>query len=284
MRVAIAGYNGFIGSSLRKGKSDIEFVLLDRPLLYGPQDFLVQMISGCDVVMNFAGKSIFTLWTKRKRKAIWDSRILVNKKIVEAINACSLKPRLFISGSAVGIYSDNVIHTETSTNYAADFLADLVQAWEAEIQKLDASVNYAIIRTGLVLGKDGGLFPLVRRLSSYLPALIPGSGRQAFPFIHISDFVRGIYWIIDKNKGGIYNFVAPAQVDYRSFIFSLAATLNNPVKIRIPALFFRVLLGKSSVLLLKGQAALPENLLKSGFRFDFIDLHLAIEDLIKVKG
>ena len=57
---------------------------------------------------------------------------------------------------------------------------------------------------------------------------------------YYADFVRGIYWIIDKNKGGIYNFVAPAQVDYRSFIFSLAATLNNPVKIRIPALFFRV--------------------------------------------
>jgi len=283
MKLALAGYNGFIGKNILESGSEFEFVLINRALLYGDHKTLAEKISGVDVVINFAGSSIFKRWTKRNKKRIRNSRIIVTRNIVTAINECKNKPGLFIEGSAVGLYNSINKHTESSQSFSAGFLSNLVKEWEKELTNLNINVNSVIVRSGIVLGNNGGMFPDFFRLSRFFGPVIPGDGKNDFPFIHIRDFVRGIFWIIANNKKGIYNFVAPSEIKFEDFVRSLGQALNKEYFIKIPGWFLKFFLGGSASLLLEGQSVVPERMLVEGFVFQFIDIRLAIKELIAIK-
>lgn len=59
-------------------------------------------------VINAAGEPILeptSFWTSKFKKAVWDSRVLTNQYLVNAINQLdSPKPKIFISFSGVGVF------------------------------------------------------------------------------------------------------------------------------------------------------------------------------------
>ena len=109
-----------------------------------------------------------------------------------------------------------------------------------------------------------------------------GSGRQPFPFIHISDAIRAILWSIENEKAqGTYNLVAPENIDNKTFTQTLGKFLNKPVLFTVPAFILKIILGEASALLLQSPQVVPERLLHEGFEFSFPDINSCIADIIQ---
>jgi len=285
MKIAVSGSNGYIAKNLIREleMAHHDIVRIDRSKLYDI-DQLTELLSGTSVVINLAGAPILIRWTKSKKNEILRSRINTTQNIVNAINRLSeaYRPSLFISASAVGIYSSGKLHTEESTSFASDFIGDVVKSWENASMELSLSVRRVVFRIGLILGKEAKTIEkLVPVVKMGLGGKI-GNGKQPFPFIHIKDAIRAILWSIENESAkGTYNLVAPENIDNRTFTQTLGKFLNRPVLITVPALGLKLILGEASSLLLQSPQVYPERLLKDGFEFTFPDIKSCIAEIIQ---
>ncbi len=279
MVIALAGHSGFVGTHIRKYFSMDNFILLDRKDLYGATDALAQKISGCDVLINTAGFNISARWTKKNRKKIRSSRIEVTNHLVGAIEKAELKPKVFISASAIGIYQHNKEHTEASDEYSDDFLAEVVQDWETAADAAASEVRLVKMRLGMVLGADGGALPRLFRLFKWGLGGVIGSGKQVYSFIHIDDVTRAIAHIMEKKGEGVYNFTAPHPVTNKTFTKTISEKLRRPAFFIIPGFAMHLVMGKAAMVVTKGQTVYPKRLLDEGYKFTFATIDEAIKNL-----
>ena len=283
MKIAVSGSNGFIGQNLiTQLKAANHMVLRVQRSELGDVDQLTKTLSGSDVVISLAGVPILKRWTEANKNEIIRSRIDSTQNIVHAINQLPFeqRPDLFISASAIGIYSPNKVHTEESTSFSTDFVAEVVKSWEKASDDLNTEVRKVIFRIGLVLGKEAKTIKsLVPLFKMGLGGKI-GSGKQPFPFVHISDAIGALNWCIEnRNAQGIYNLVAPENIDNKTFTETLAESLNKPAIFTVPEFVLKIALGEASVLLLQNPHVYPQRLLKEGFTFNFPDIHSTIKEI-----
>ncbi len=283
MKVAITGSTGFIGKHLsdflmNKG---VEVHAVKREhYLPDNKSKLISLLNGCDAVINLAGASINSRWTKENKQKIRDSRIKTTRYLVQVINELATKPEVLISASAVGIYPDKEIWSERDGNYDNGFLAGVCKDWEAEAKKVSSDVRLVIPRLGVVLSKDGGAFPKM-----YLPfrLFIGGriaSGSQGFSWIHIDDLMN-IFWTIITTKKikGIIHCTAPQMCDNLIFTYSLAKIAHKPACFRIPSVVFKIMYGEGASILTKGQKVFPYKLLNYGYSFQYPEINKALKNL-----
>jgi uncharacterized protein (TIGR01777 family) len=212
-----------------------------------------------------------------------DSRVQLTKDLVRAIQATNVKPRVLISGSAVGWYGDRGDErlTEQSTP-GDDFLAHLCRRWEDAAMAAQASgLRIVLSRTGVVLGRDGGA------LGQMLPPFRLGlggpigSGRQYLPWIHQQDFAAVIATALtDHRYRGPVNGVAPQEATSRTFAAALGRALHRPAILPAPAFALRALFGESATVLLASQRVEPRALREFGFVHAFPDLDSALASII----
>ena len=301
MRILLTGATGFIGRALvprlqRNGHSLVAWVRSDRraKALLGAdvdivssgagQDALVAALSGCDAVVNLSGEPLLgRRWTPKRREVLRASRVGVTSQLVAAIEAASPRPRVLLSGSAVGVYGDrgDEVLTESSPP-REDFLSTLCQEWE---RSADAASSFGarvvLLRTGVVLGREGGA------LAQMLPPFMLGaggpigSGRQYFPWIHLHDLVNLIVAAIEDDRyRGPLNAVAPETATSRTFARALGRAVHRPAFIPTPALALRAIFGDAAVVLLASQRIEPEVARRLGFRWEFPTLDSALRDII----
>ncbi len=299
MKALIFGGSGFIGENLAnhlknnnyevfivtrnkqnaKNKTDNKFLFVEwdynSPLTFIKEKF--------DIVINLAGKSIGKKrWTKSVRREIYESRINSTQKIVQAINDNVLNPKVFINASAIGYYGkrQNEIITESSEP-GNDFLAKLCIDWEKEAYKISSeSTRVITMRTAVVLGEEGALQKMMIPFKFFVGGPI-GNGKQYLSWIHISDLVNLILFMIENPKiKGPVNASAPNPVTNKKFSKTLAKVINRPYWLPIPAFVLKIVLGKMSEMLLHGQNAIPEKASKAGFKFQFPSLREALRDLL----
>lgn len=285
MRIAISGSYGYIAQNLIPGLESANHGITRIPRSeLGDVDQLTKKLSDVNVVISLAGAPILQRWTTKNKNEIIRSRIDSTKNIVEAINRLPIenRPGLFISASAIGIYSPDKVHTEKSTSFSNDFVAEVVKSWENASDNLNADVRKIIFRIGLILGKEAktiqNLVPLIKLgLGGKI-----GNGKQPFPFIHIADAIRAFIWSIEnKNARGTYNLVAPENIDNKTFTTTLAKSLNRPAIFTVPKFILKFVLGKASTLLLQSPQVYPERLLNEEFKFNFPDIYSTIEEIIQ---
>lgn len=238
-----------------------------------------------DAVVNLAGAPIADRpWTKSRKALLWDSRVKLTEQLVEWLGKREQKPALLISGSAVGWYGDGGEHrlTEADQPVAADFASQLCNAWEERATEATVlGIRVVLVRTGLVLARDGGF--LQRLLPVFKLGLGGrlGNGRQWMPWIHIEDQIALIDFLLRQPAAsGPYNACAPAPVRNADFTRSLARCLRRPAILPAPAPVLKPLLGELAGLLLGGQHVLPQRLQEEGFSFRFTDLDSALADLL----
>jgi uncharacterized protein len=283
MKIAVSGSNGYIAQNLIQELEAANHVVTPiQRLELGDVGQLTKTLLGSDVVISLAGALILQRWTTKNKNEIVRSRIDSTKNIVHAINRLPIgnRPDLFISASAIGIYSPSKVHTEESTSFSNDFVAEVVKSWENASDDLNPDIRKVIFRIGLVLGKDAKTIQsLVPIIKLGLGGKI-GSGKQPFPFIHISDAIRAFIWSIEnKNARGTYNLVAPENIDNRTFTKTLVESLNRPAIFTVPEFILKIALGEASALLLQSPQVEPERLLNEGFKFSFPDIHSTIEEI-----
>src|ERR1035437_203894 len=289
MKVAISGITGFIGKQLSDHllKSGNELIAISRDDFAGGRNQLAKVINSADVIINLAGSPVLQRWNKKNRQRILSSRVDTTRLLVEAVrhNSPEHCPKVFINASAIGIYQDSGTYDEFSTEFGTGFLAMVCKAWESETVTLkDLDVRLCIVRIGIVLGKDGG------SLGKMLPIFKAGfggrigTGRQPFPFIHISDLCRAIDHLISHhNSEGIYNLVSPQPTTNSLFTTALASTLHRPAFFTVPEFALKLIYGGASEMLTKGSIVKPTHLQNEGFQFYFPDISSALADLIQGK-
>ncbi len=238
-----------------------------------------------DAVINLAGAPIADRpWSGKRKALLWDSRVRLTEQLVDWIGRRTAKPRVLISGSAVGWYGDggSEVLTEESPARPA-FTHTLCDAWEAAARRAAAhGVRVCLLRTGLVVAPGAGflqrmLLPFRLGLGGRL-----GSGRQYMPWIHLEDEIGIIlHLLVQEETKGVYNATAPNPVTNRQFARSLATVLGRPALVPVPGLLLKAGLGEMASLLLMGQNAEPARLLEAGYSFRFTHLDQALADVLK---
>lgn len=271
MKIVISGATGFVGSELCKIFSDKKFnvIPLNRSHFRdGSEENLRSNLQDCDIVINLAGAPINHRWTRNYKKVLYESRINVTHKLVSAINTLDRKPKLMISASAVGYYPSEGCFDEYNSTSGDSFLANLCFDWEKESQNLSPGIRLVNSRFGVILAKQGGAFEKMIASTKIGIATIIGKGQQAFPWISLSDLVKGFEFIIENpNIYGIVNFTTPKLINNKDFTENIAKNYHCFCTIRIPIFLFKILMGESSSFLLEGQSVFPSKLLNAGFIF-----------------
>ena len=277
VNVAITGASGLIGKALRErlASNGHTAVAIARGALPGE----------CDAVVHLAGEPVAQRWTEEAKKRIHDSRVDGTRQLVNALSAQSKRPRVLVCASAVGYYGSrgDQILTEASSA-GSDFLARVVLDWEEASQTAESlGIRVVRLRFGAVLGPGGALAKLLPLFRFGLGGKL-GSGRQWMAWIHIADAVNLILFALDYGAiRGAINATAPHPVTNEEFTNRLAIALHRPAIFPVPAFALKLALGEMSEMLLASQRVLPTVAKSAGFRFQYPDLHGALEDLLAAR-
>lgn len=269
MNIAISGASGFIGTYLTSffQSKGYGVIPITRTLLKDSLK-LKQSLLVCEAVINLAGANINHRWSRKYKKELEESRITTTRTLACAIDRLNIKPRLFISASAVGYYASGGCHDEYSGIKGEGFLSDLCREWEESSHRVMPKVRVVNARFGVVLCKTGGAFP--KMISGHKAGFtfIPGNGRQYLSWIDIADLAAAMEFIIDTPElKGAVNFTAPCRMTYGAFAKSLARRYHTPFLLRIPAPLLKAVRGEAAGILTESLCAEPAKLLAAGFTF-----------------
>lgn len=239
---------------------------------------------GVSAVVHLAGEPIADgRWTAERKRRIRESRTVGTRNLVESLRALNVRPKVLVSGSAVGFYGDRGDEClDESSTPGAGFLAEVVQAWEAEALKArELGVRVVLLRTGVVLAKNGGALPKMLPPFKLGAGGRVGTGQQGFPWIHLEDEVGLIAWAIDHPEvSGALNAVAPETVTNLGFTQALGRVLHRPTLVVVPAFAIRAVFGEMADALLASQNVVPAAAQHLGYRFRFPDLASALTECL----
>jgi uncharacterized protein len=297
--ILMTGASGFIGQhlSLLLREKGYRVLMLSRNFhqslkedhfLWNPATGSLdpEALKQADHLIHLAGTGIGDRrWTTLRKQEIWESRINTCQGLLQKTIEVGAHLKTFVSASAVGFYGTKVSEKAFTEKDSAGegFLASVCKAWEHAADEFEAiGIRTVKIRTGLVLGKNGGILPqmlLPVRIGLGAPI---GSGKQILPWIHLNDLCN-IYLkaIQDRSYKGAYNAVAPELINNHDFTKTLAKIMHRPFwPIPIPAFPVKWFIGERSKLILEGHSVLPERLEQAGFDFQYTNSKAALYQIL----
>ena len=294
MDVAVTGSHGFIGSALlpaltRAGHRPVRIVrgraAGDDDLSWDPEAGTIDAggLEGIGGVVHLAGAGIGDKqWTDARKRLILESRTKGTSLLARTLAGLARPPSVLVSASASGYYGDRgdepIDEQSTPGN---DFVARVCVQWEAATAPAaEAGIRVARVRSGIVLGRDGGVLPrLLLPFRLGLGGRI-ASGRQYMSWISIDDEVRAILHALTQDGvAGPVNLVGPAPVTNDEFTKTFGRVVRRPTVIPTPLLPLRARYGRELVqhLLVEGQRVLPKRLEATGYAFE----HSTLEDALR---
>jgi uncharacterized protein len=286
MKFLITGGTGFIGRNLIKHleKNNHEYIILSRNKSNQKQIINnlneIKEEEKIDYIINLAGSKIDQIWNKANKEEIINSRINATKKIVNLIERLKTKPKLLISGSAIGYYdNESQEELDESSPQGKGFASKVCKEWEEEAKK--TSIRLCIIRLGVVLGKNEGFLKKIILPFKLCLGGILGTGKQFFSWIHIKDVIRGIMHIIENEKSeGIYNLVSEEKITNKTFTKTLGKIIKRPTFFKVPSLIIKLIFKEmGEELILKGSQINAKKLKEEGFKFEYKTIKSALNDI-----
>jgi len=288
MRIVAAGVSGFLGTRLTVALADaghqVTRLVRSGPPGQGesrwdPHTGQVDsaVFDGADAVVNLCGVGVGDhRWTEDYKRLLRSSR--VNPTRLLATECARLGVPVLVNASGVGYYGPHGPEIVTERSPAGEtFLAGVCVDWErATDPARDAEVRVVNLRSGLVLGKDGGLLPKLTLLTQLLLGGTLGSGRQFFPWVSATDEIRAMLHVLADPVDGPVNVCGPYPVTNAEFTRELGRALHRPAPWFVPGFALRIVLGEFAEEILAGQRALPVALHESGFEFTYRTLPEAL--------
>ncbi len=283
-KFCISGGTGFIGKILRKGlaKSNADVLVITRNQKYfyplSNREYCVlwdgkfldnSFLEDVDVFINLSGETIAGRMGEKKKELIYKSRIESTKAIVNSIKNSKTYPKYFFQASAIGIYKELEEPIYENSPYDNDFLGSLVQEWEREARELEKlDINLYILRFGVVLGKNGGIFKMLNPFFKRGLGVILGKGDYHISWIYEGDLARAFKFLLQKGKGGVYNFTSPKPIKGKDFFKTWGRVYKKPVFIYFPFFLLQIFLGKEAKRIMgKNLKVIPKALLEENFNF-----------------
>lgn len=299
-KLIIAGGTGFLGKVLidhfkskvdeivvfsRKASQEqcnVRFVIWDAQNL-GPWQ---SELENADVLINLTGKSVDCRYNAANKAEILRSRIDSTRVLNQAVLACENPPKHFINSSTATIYQHS-LHKPNDENgiIGSDFSMNVAKAWEAAFFETDTPhTRKTAIRTSIILGKEGGAFIPLAKITKMGLGGKQGSGNQMISWMHELDYARAVAFIIEKKLDGVVNVTAPHPVKNHEFMEEMRRRLqvrfglNSPrFLLELGAVFMRT----ETELLLKSRFVMPRRLLNAGFTFEYPSIDKALNNLLR---
>jgi uncharacterized protein (TIGR01777 family) len=241
---------------------------------------------GAHAVINLAGRSVNCRYTADNRRLITESRVNSTRIVGQAIAQASRPPRVWLQASTATIYAHRydapndeatglIGGSEPDAPSTWRFSIEVAKAWErAANDSITPHTRKVLMRSAMTMSPDrGGIFDVLLRLVRFGLGGRVGDGRHYVSWIHDQDFVRAIFWLIERDDlEGVINLAAPNPVPYAEFMRTLRAAWGIPIG--LPATKWMVEIGTfflqtESELVLKSRRVIPGRLLQSGFAFQF---------------
>ncbi|MCD9609841.1 TIGR01777 family oxidoreductase [Tenacibaculum maritimum] len=294
-KILITGGKGLIGSHLCKKleKAGYQIAILTRTPVHkneykwdvNQQYIDPEALKNTTHIIHLAGEGIANeRWTKIRKQKIRDSRITPIHLLLRKVKELQIPLQAFVSASAIGYYGAVTADTifKESDAPATDFIGTTCKQWEdSALQFLNENIPTTILRTGIVLTKQGGA--LEKMNTPFFLATL-GSGQQYMPWIHIDDLCNLYLKAIQSDRfTGIFNAIAPEHHTNRTFTKALSQITNKSIfPFAIPSLLFKIAFGEMSLLLLQGSRVSSEKV-ASSYTFKFPNLPMALTDIYSKK-
>ncbi|XP_041987108.1 epimerase family protein SDR39U1 [Aricia agestis] len=290
-KIIVGGGTGFVGTHLNKILRARNYDVINVSRMPAAKNISWTSLdsdglpSNTSAVVNLAGQQFmdFTkMWTPGFKQNVLNSRVFTTKSLSKAIRQCEKKPDVFVLVTGVGAYepSESNKYDESSPSTGTDFFSRLLREWE-KAAEVDAPTRLVIIRSGVVIGRNGGMIK-----NMILPFFFGlggpiASGKQYLPWIHIEDLTRMIqYSIENENVKGILNGVAPQVITNAEFTKSFAKALSRPAIIPVPEFSLNLLLNEERAMMLtKGQYVVPKRVLEYGFKYKYDNINDACKEV-----
>lgn len=306
MRIAIPGGTGQVGTLLARsfhseGHDVVALARTPRPApwrvvewdLSNPAGW-ARELDGADVVINLAGRSVNCRYTQANRREIIESRVDSVRAVGQAIAVAKRPPRVWLQASTATIYAhtygpswdeSGAIGGGDGAPDAWRFSIDVVRAWEKALDDAPSGGARKLkLRSALILNADPGsifgtLLALVRRGLGGTA----GSGRQYMSWIHETDFIRAVRFLIARDTiDDVVNVAAPNPLPNKEFMRILREEWGTAIglpasewMLAIGAFFMRT----ETELVLKSRRVVPGRLLREGFAFEYPDWPSAAREL-----
>lgn len=235
-----------------------------------------------DAVINLAGEGVADRpWSAARKQQLHASRITVTEELVDILRRRDQRPEVMISGSAIGWYGDkgDTVLEENAIPHD-EFMHRLCQDWEHAAQGVTPlGIRLCILRTGVALGRSGGMLKRLLPVFGLGLGGRLGSGEQWISWVALGDYLNIIRFLLnDTRQSGIFNATAPKPVSNSEFTAVLAQALGRPAFLHIPASVLKLAMGEMSALLLHSQRVVPSRLLEARFKFRSASLEDALRN------
>lgn len=302
-KIVLAGGSGFLGQAFAGSvlADGYEVVVLSRGA--APPDAIGRFVlwdgknlgdwklelEGAEALFNLTGRSVDCRYTQENRDLILNSRVDSTRVLGEAIGACDQIPKVWLNSSTATVYEDRrgdlEPHDETSEDFGTGFSVGVAQSWEKAFEESSVEgLRKVALRVSIVLGKDGGAFPVMKRFAKFGLGGAQGPGNQWMSWLHIDDWV-GVARFLMENQSvrGPVNLAAPNPVTNASFMREMRKSFA-PLGIGLPApsLFVRIgafFMRTAPELVLKSRKVVSATLSESGYSFKYPNLAPAIRSL-----
>jgi NAD dependent epimerase/dehydratase family enzyme len=312
-RIVIAGASGFIGRYLqaRYRAAGTEVVTIGRrgaDAAWGDTAAITELVTGADLLINLAGKSVNCRYTPANRAEILRSRVATTTELAEAVRASSAPPPLWVNSSTATIYrhAEDRAMTESTGEIGTGFSVSIATSWEeAFFAGGLPGTRRVALRMAIVLGDDGALVPMIRlaraglggpqwdgRWFSTAARRAAGTfhefrarwGRQRFSWIHVED-VHHIIEFVRENEhvDGVLNAASPEPRDNIELMRALRRSLGVPFGLPTPRFVTELgaaAIGTETELILKSRWVVPERLTALGYRFRHPRLEDALAEIV----
>lgn len=264
------------GDAARRLPRGVEAVTGD-PTAPGPWQ---ERLAAADACVNLAGEPLDARWNEERKRRFRSSRVDATGNVAAVVRAGG--PKVLVSASAVGFYGDRGDEVlDESSAPGGDFLARLCQEWEQAAVPAAARARVVLLRTGIVLAREGGALPRMARPFRLFAGGPLGDGRAYQPWIHLADEVGLALLALDHPEArGPLNAAAPEPVRNRDLARAIGRALSRPALLPAPAAALRLAVGEMAEVVLASQQVVPRKALALGYRFRFPEVGGAMKDLL----
>lgn len=301
-KIILAGGSGFLGDIiidhfrnsttqiivLTRGKErtekNVRYINWDGKTLSG----WINEIEASDALINLTGKSVDCRYTEKNKQEIIRSRVDATHILSEAVLHCTTPPKVWLNAASATIYrySEDKDMTEESIELGTGFSVDVCKQWESTFNKINTpNTRKIILRITMVLGKKGGVIPVLKNLTRKGLGGTMGSGKQYISWIHEKDFLNVILHLINNaNSSGVYNIAAPQPLTNQKFMQKMRRSLHVPFglpayswMLEIGAFFMRT----ETELVLKSRKVISKRLQEEGYVFEYPSVDSALKELLQ---
>ncbi|MBW8361291.1 MAG: TIGR01777 family oxidoreductase [Kaistella sp.] len=297
MNILITGGTGLVGKALVKKlrENQHKVRVLTRKKTDNPDEFYWNLEEGfiedkafenLDSIIHLAGATISDRWTEDYKKELFSSRIDTAHLLRTCCEKNGVRLKSFISASGInyyGTFTADAILDENSGIAHHDFLADLCEKWENSADEFSPIAERVVcLRTAMVLAKEGGAFPKLKKTVDFHLGAAVGSGTQWMNWIHLDDLVNMYVFAVENEQmEGKFNAVADEIPNNEVFMRTLADVSGKAfLPLKVPAFVMKLSFGEMSSIILEGTRASNQKIKSQGFDYTYSELRKAVENLV----